>query len=108
MLKSEKMIWNEIVLSYASNPRDVKTVPMKREGIWFYVYAENDNIYVENARNHSNSSKIKVRRKIQKEELEDMISLHNKRRKGVSVSKEAIEITYNQVYWFGILNDMQI
>ncbi|MBR2499727.1 MAG: hypothetical protein IKB60_01465 [Clostridia bacterium] len=105
MLEIKKVTWEEIVSSYMNNPRDVKTIPLKGEGIWFYVYVENGNIYVENAKNHLTSSKIKIRRKIKKENFDKMVSLYYRRTKGESVSREATEITYNQVYWFGILAD---
>ena len=106
---ADKKIWEEMILSYKNNPRDVKTVPLKKEGIWFYVYVENDNIYVESARNHlTNSSNIKNRRKMEKEKVNTMLSIYHRRKKGESVAYEATKSTQNQVYWYGIFADMCI
>lgn len=106
MLENKIISWDEIVSSYKENPRDVKTAPMRKDGIWFYVYAEASDIYIENAKNHLISSKIKVRRKIEKEKFNLLLLLYYRRKNGESVTKEAIEITYNQVYWYGIFADM--
>ena len=62
MFGNKKITWEEMVSSYINNPRDVKTIPLQKEGVWFYVYVENDDIYVESARNHlANSSSIRNR-----------------------------------------------
>lgn len=106
MFNKKKITWDEIVLSYTKNPRDVKTVPLRKEGIWFYVFAENNDLYVTNANNHIDSSKIKTPRKIDKENFVTMLSIYAKRKNGESVTQEAIDITYNQVYWYGIFADM--
>lgn len=108
MFDEKKITWEEMIESYTNNPRDVKTTPTRGEGIWFYVYVEDDNIYIENAKNHLDSSKIKTRRKIEKEKIDIMMSLYCRRKKGESVSGEATDITYNQVYWFGIFADMYV
>ena len=108
MFGKKKISWEEIVLSYKNNPRDVKTVPLKGDGIWFYVYVENDNIYVENAKNHLDSYKIKNRRRLEQEKLDAMHSLYDRRNKGEAIYQDAKIITYNQVYWYGIFADMSI
>ena len=109
MFGSKKTTWEEMLSSYINNPRDVKTIPLKKEGVWFYVYVENNDIYVESARNHlANSSSIKNRRKIEKEKVDIMLSLYNRRKKGEKVADEAKRNTQNQVYWYGIFADMCI
>ena len=107
MLAEKKTVWEKMVLSYINNPRDVKTVPVIREGVWFYVYVEDNSIYVENSRSHlANSSNIKNRRRLEKEKADAMLSLYYRRKNGDRVSQEAKEITVNQVYWYGIFADM--
>lgn len=107
MFGSKKTIWEEMISAYINNPRDVKTIPLQKEGVWFHVYVENNSIYVENARNHStNSSNIKNRRKIEKEKAETMLSIYIRRKNGEKVSREATMATQNQVYWYGIFADM--
>ena len=108
MLFNKKTTWETILSSYTKEPRDVKTVPLYKEGIWFYVYAENNNIYIENAQNHENGSAIKKRRLLDKENFDTMLTLYYKRKKGEKVSKEAISTTHNQVYWYGIFSDLNL
>ena len=106
MFGKKKITWEERVTSYKKDPRDVKTVPLRKSGIWFYVYVENGNVYIENAKNHTDSSKLKCRRKLAKMELEAMLSIYHRRNNGESFTQEATDITYNQVYWYGIFADM--
>lgn len=108
MFNDKKITWNDIVSSYSNNPRDVKTVPLRGAGRWFYVYAENNNVYAENARNHSVSSKIKGRRVLEKNKVDDVLAIYDRRKRGESVSKIAVDTTVNQVYWYGIFADMGI
>ena len=108
MFGKKKVMWNDIVNAYINSPRDVKTIPMNKEGQWFYVYVEDDNIYIECALNHSNSCIISNRRKLEKEKLDAMLSLYHRRKKGEAVSKEATQTTQNQVYWYGIFSDMNL
>ena len=72
----------DLVNSFMNNPRDVSTKPItNRLGKWFYVYAENGNIYIESARNHSNSSRISGRRKLENEKFDAMLLLYKRRKK---------------------------
>ena len=107
--KSKSVItWNDLVTSYRANPRDIKTVPKKGSGRWFYVYVVKENIYIESARSHSVSSNITVRRTLESHKVGEMLSLYLRRKNGDSVSQEATATTQNQVYWYGIFADMGI
>ena len=108
MFGKRKITWEDIVASYANNPRDVKTVPFRKNGIWFYVYVENGSVYIENAKKHADSSKLKYRRKLEENKLDAILSIYHRRNNGESVTQEAVDITYNQVYWYGIFADMGI
>lgn len=102
------MNWQTVYESFLHNPRDVKTMPKtNRTPLWFFVYAEDGNIYIENAKNHCISSKITQRRKLDKNNFEKMMDLNDRRDRGFSVSEEAQSVTVNQVYWFGIFHDIQ-
>ena len=102
------MTWQTVYESFLHDPRDVKTTPKtNRTPLWFFVYAENGDLYIENAKNHSNSSKITQRRKLDKNNFAKMLELNDRRARGFSVSKEATSATVNQVYWFGIFHDIQ-
>lgn len=117
MFDKKEIMWSDVVNAYVNNARDVKTDPKPHKvpnyttnpkGLWFYVYAEKGNIYIENARNHSNSSRISGRRKLENEKFDAMLSLYERRKKGEAVSQEATDTTRNQVYWYGIFADMGI
>lgn len=99
-------LWDNMISSYANNPRDVITVPLNGSGIWFYVYVASGCIYVESAKKHTNSSMIRNRRMLEQEKAEAMLSLYYRRKRGEAVSREATATTQNQVYWYGIFADM--
>ncbi|MBO4982905.1 MAG: hypothetical protein J6D23_02515 [Clostridia bacterium] len=100
-------IWNKIVSEFKTNPRDVSTFPMKNTTPkWFYVYVMSGNVYVESGRFHKNVSSIKGTRKLNNEELDEMLILHRRRKRGESVSQEATQRTVNQVYWYGIFKEI--
>lgn len=94
-------IWNKILDSYSKNPRDILTFGKRK---YFYVYTEKDDIYIESGREHINASKITVRRKLDKENLEFIYSKY----KAGSKPSEVLDITYNSVYWFGIFYDLKL
>ena len=106
--KKDKIEWRDIINSYLNNPRDVKTVPLDREGKWFHVYADNDDLYIGIAADHSNTSNISQIRKLDKDKFEVMLDIYHRRMKGEQVSKEATNTTQNQVYWYGIFNDLNL
>ena len=90
MFGKKEIMWTDVVNAYVNNARDVKTDPKppkganyttNPKGIWFYVYAENGNIYIESARNHSNSSRISGRRKLENEKFDAMLLLYKRRKK---------------------------
>lgn len=97
----------DLLNSYINNPRDVSTQPLtKRAGKWFYVYVENGNIYIDVAKEHAPKCSISKPRKLFEKEMEEIYTLYIKRKQGHSVSTQAAAITMNQVYWYGIFNDM--
>ena len=109
MYTDKEISWANIVESYASNPRDVQTVPVtNKKPIWFFVHVENENIYITDAEYHKDSSKVCNPIKLQKNKLDNMLELYLKRKNGKEVSKEATSTSFQQVYWYGILADMGI
>ena len=105
----KNITWNDIIKEFERAPRDVSTVPTtKAVGKWFYVSTSKDDVLVSSGKNHSNVSKISVARKLNRYELEDMIDLYLRRKSGESVSRIAAEKTVNQVYWYGIFNEMGV
>lgn len=103
------MNYKELVENFAKNPRDVSTKPItNRPGKWFYVYVKNEKIIVDVARQHEPKCSIRQPRTLSEKEIDDIYELYIKRIQGFAVSKQAASITMNQVYWYGIFNDMEV
>lgn len=95
--------WIDLLDDYR-NPRDVPTVPLtNKKPLWFSVQSEGNHLVVSSARERMPSSKIKGQRILLEEEFKKMLELYQERKRGVPVSKRAAEITYHQVYWYGII-----
>ena len=94
-----QLTWNEILQSYVQNPRDVIT---RKNGIWFYAYAEENNVYVEAGRNHTHRSKITVRRRLDKENFEKVLEMYINGEPRL----EICQVTQNSSYWFGIFAEL--
>ena len=92
-------VWNLIADSYSKNPRDVLTYGKRK---YFFVYVEENDIYIESGRTHKNASDIKTRRKIDKSNAETIYAAY----KAGSKPSELLNVTYNSVYWFGIFRDL--
>lgn len=101
------LIWERIIESFINAPRDVITVPTnKSSGKWFYVSIQDGNVCIQSGREHANPSVIMGTRKLNRLELTDMLDLYNRRKNGECISKEASDKTVNQVYWYGIFNEL--
>lgn len=97
----------ELVNQFINNPRDIITKPITgKDGKWFYTYVENGKIIVYEAKEHTPKCSIKKPRVLCKNELEDIYELYLQRKQGKSVSKQATNVTMNQVYWYGIFSDI--
>ena len=102
-------MWQEIIKSFAANPRDVKTNPLRnRAALWFYVYVEDGRLYVDCAKEHTPSSKLSTRRMLSSgaEKCNIMYDIYRRRKSGEPVAAEATATTVNQVYWYGIFADL--
>ena len=96
---------NKIIMDLKNNPRDLKTQPLNREGIWFYAYVHSNNIYVDTARSNTPSSKMRKPQKLNLNEFEVIYPIYLRRISGEKVSCEALEATRNQVYWFSLFKN---
>ena len=94
--------------NFLLDPRDIHTIPLSGTPIWFYAYTEDGVIYVESARKYNPSSHIVGRRALNKEETSTMYELYRRRKMGEPVSREASQVTNNQVYWYGIFADLKL
>ena len=100
------MLWQMIVDSYTRSPRDVQTVPLKGNGIWFYAFSQNGEVCVSQARSHFDSSQVQGARRLDKNNCDAVFQLYQRRKAGEPVSQEATALTQNQVYWYGIFHDL--
>ena len=90
-------VWDQVYKYIKGNPGDIQTLS---RGIWFYTYAEGGNVFIESAAAHTVSSRITVRRKLDKENAEIVYALY----KSEAKSQTAREITRNYTYWRAIFN----
>lgn len=95
-------LWNKILQDLESNPRDLQTIPLRGNGIWFYASIRENVIVVENARTHKPSSNLAAPRTITQREFERMYPIYIRRRHGEQVSNEARRASRNQVYIYSI------
>lgn len=102
--------WENLLNEFKILPRDVSTVPLSktRNPLWFYVFVENNKLYVKNSINKLPSSKIDNKRLLSKGEYLDMLDIYKRRCKGEAVSREATQRTKSQVYWYGIFNELNL
>lgn len=99
----------DLVNNLMKHPRDISTKPVtNKEGKWFYAYAENGKVFVDVARKHTPTCSISKPRVLLEKEIEDIYELYIRRKQGHAVSKQAADVTRNQVYWYGIFSDMGI
>lgn len=94
-------IWDLIKNSYLVNPRDVLTYGGRK---YFYVYTQDDKVYLESGRNHPNGSNMSSTRTLDKENLSAVFEKY----KSGSKPSDVTEITFNSVYWFGIFRDLKL
>ena len=102
-------MWEEIIRSYSERPRDVQSRPLvKKAPVWFYVYVENDRLYVDCAKAQTPSSNLKTRRLLSADGkvCDLMYDIYRRRKSGEPVSQEATDKTVNQIYWYGVFADM--
>lgn len=99
--------YDDLVDSFRGNPRNVCTTPKNGQPPrWFWVSVTGSQIYVESGKTKEMNSRIQGRRALNRGKFDDMLELYHRRERGESVSSEATAKTHNQVYWFGILKEM--
>ena len=97
-------LWDLLILKLQGSPQEFPTTPMTNKApVWFRVHTDGGVIYVSNARDHKPSSKIKGQRNLTYDEFERMYPIYLRRLAGKSVSAEAQQASYNQVYWYSLI-----
>lgn len=99
--------YKDLLKSFSENPRDIHTCPLnKRIPKWFYVAVNQSDIIIESAKSNRPSCTITKPRRLHKREFKNMLDLYMRRTRGEAISRQATEVTRNQVYWYGIFNDL--
>ena len=77
------MTYLDMVNDFASRPRDVHTVPIRKsKEVWFYTYVQDGILYVESAKGHTPSCSISMPRKINPEQFDRMVDIYHRRCQG--------------------------
>ena len=99
--------YHDIINHLADNPHDIATKPItNRSGKWFYAYVESGRVIVADAKEKTPRCSISKPRVLPENEIVEIYDLYLKRKQGHPVSEQAGAVTMNQVYWYGIFNDM--
>lgn len=99
--------FNNLIYSFEKIPRDVHTYTLtNRTPLWFYCYVENNTLYVETVKEHEPKSIIKNRLKIEDKQFDAMLKLYKDRLSNKQVSSDALNTTFQSVYWYGIIADV--
>ncbi len=97
-------MWNRILKGIGNKTKEIKTVPLRGNGIYFKVYVSYGTICV-SAGDKKPKSEITVPRAIPRSEFDRMYSVYLDRKKGIPVSQIAQKITMNQVYIYAIFEN---
>lgn len=99
-------LFDYLIAELERNPGDFCTVPLKKkDGVWFYAYAKDGNIYIGPSKNKLPSSTVKPCM-LKRKEFDDIYRLFLKRREGKSRYEDAKKVTHCQVYWYGLINEL--
>ena len=101
-------IVRKIYEEFSKFPRDVQTRPIQinRKPCRFYVYTIENKIMIGHAVDHVETSNLSVDRVLDVANADKMMGLYLRRKKKEPISKEARSTTVNQVYWYGIFNEL--
>ena len=101
--------YRDLVNSFRVNPREIPTAPINGNNPkWFYVYEQQDTIYIASGREHPNACRINPDRRLKSSECSAMLDIYHRREKGEPVSQEATKQSINQSYWFGIFKEIEV
>lgn len=99
-----KKKWEKIIKIIGDKTIEIHTYPkIKKQPLWFTVSTDGKNIYINEAKENSPSSKLKTERVLNLEEFIKIYPIYLRREDGENVTQEAVEITYNSVYYYAII-----
>ena len=102
---SAENTWNNILAQLKVAPAEIATVPSNnKEPLWFNVYAENENVRVQNSINHKPSTNLSQKRKITKKDFETVYSYYHRWANGEkSLRREVRMLSRNTAYIFALI-----
>ena len=95
--RTMKLTLNLILQSFSQKPRDVLTCS---NGVWFFVHSDGTDLYVEAAKEHKNTAKIKGSRKLDRANFDAIYLLYANN----APRKDYQSTTFHSSYWIGIFN----
>lgn len=103
---SADLFWQNIVCKLTQSPNEIQTI--KQNGIkgkWIKVSTDNNNVFVDKAKNNTPSSTIDIVRTISKKEFVKLYPLYYKWRKKSITREEAKGGSMNSSYIFALINE---
>jgi hypothetical protein len=96
--------WNNIINRLEGNKIELPTVPKtKKTPVWFSATTDGKTIFINQAIDHSPSSKLSAQRMLNYKTFQKVYPLYLRRENGEAVSSEVSAITVDQVYFFSLL-----
>ena len=96
--------WNTIVEKLTGNRMELPTVPKTRKvPVWFSATTNGETIFINEAIDHTPSSKLSVERKLSFSDFQKVYPLYVRRENGESVSSEVTAVSVNSVYYFSLI-----
>ncbi|TGE37208.1 hypothetical protein E4K67_15165 [Desulfosporosinus fructosivorans] len=101
-------VWGKIVAGLSS-PFEIATVPSNNKiRLWFSVYTDKDNIYVDNAKTHCPSTKMSQPRKITKKDFSTVYSYYQRWTSGERYLRQEVRLlSRNTAYIFALISHFE-
>jgi hypothetical protein len=101
---SSAVLWKLIVERTTQSDLEIPTVPLvRRAPLWFRIRSNANAVYINQARENTPSSTLKMPRTITYQEFERIYPYYEQRLKGTAVSQEAASKSVNTVYIYAMI-----
>lgn len=99
-------VWEKIIAGLSEIPIEIATVPSNnRTPLWFSVYLDRGNIYVDNAIMNIPSTRMTGRRKIRKNDFLTVYQFYDRWNNGErKLRQEVRTLSRNTAYIFGLID----
>lgn len=101
---SSLQIWQQIIGQAELQDFEIHTVPQSRKTpVWFRVSTDGRTVFINQARENTPSSSLKLPRVITFDEFDRIFPYYELRLNGTSISQEATSKSVNTVYIYGLI-----